>query len=246
MVLVFSSHSNKSPQVTREVERAVRREKTIVNYRLENIACSESLDYYLAVHQWFDRVDPSLEADVRRLAGNLKRLCTPANLHAGDVATRPQEMRAAQPSPAASKGFKHVTGAVVTFTCRGAGAWRFIDFPRPSVELDGGVLAKVSIKKGFEIQRQLPLGIHELAIRMPPFSLTRRYRLHFDDPGVYRIQLAWSKFWKHYAKRCEISHNDSAPVYIRGSWLVTKWHMVTGGLVLLALVIASLVSKFGF
>lgn len=245
-LLVYTSSANTSSQVLREVERAVRREKTIVNYRLENIACSESLDYYLAVHQWFDRADPSLEADVRRLAVNLKRLCAPGNVNA-DAATRPETIGVAQPSPAVtSKRVSQPAAATVTFTCPRAGAWRIIDFPHPVVEIDGTVVAKVSIKNGFEIQRQLPLGTHELAIRMPPLRLTRKYHLFLNDPGVYRIKLAWSEFWKYYSKRCEISRDDSPPVYIRGSWLVTKWHILAGGVVLGALLIAALVSKFGF
>src|SRR5215472_204077 len=53
-LLVFTASANSSHQVVREVERAARREKIIINYRLDNVACSESLDYYLSIHQWFE------------------------------------------------------------------------------------------------------------------------------------------------------------------------------------------------
>jgi len=43
-------------------------EKVIVHYRFDTtVTCSDALDYYLSVHQWFDRGSGSIEADADRL-----------------------------------------------------------------------------------------------------------------------------------------------------------------------------------
>lgn len=47
MVLVFSSGANKSQQVLREVERAVSKGLTILPLRIENIAPSAAMEYYI-------------------------------------------------------------------------------------------------------------------------------------------------------------------------------------------------------
>jgi sulfatase modifying factor 1 len=67
MVLVFSSHSNKSQQVLREVERAVNKGAVIVPFRVENIQPSEDLEYYLSAPHWLDALTPPLEAHIQRL-----------------------------------------------------------------------------------------------------------------------------------------------------------------------------------
>jgi len=54
LILVFSSHSNDSPQVLREVERATSRNVTIVPYRIEQVEPSSELEYYLSVTHWLN------------------------------------------------------------------------------------------------------------------------------------------------------------------------------------------------
>src|SRR5205823_13995229 len=47
LVLVFSSQANQSQQVMREVEGAVNKGLTIIPLRIENVAPSGSLEYFL-------------------------------------------------------------------------------------------------------------------------------------------------------------------------------------------------------
>jgi hypothetical protein len=54
MVLVFSSHSNASPQVRREVERAVHKQVAVLPFRIEDIVPSKSLEYFLSSQHWLD------------------------------------------------------------------------------------------------------------------------------------------------------------------------------------------------
>lgn len=54
MVLVFSASSNSSPQVRREVERAVHKDLRILPFRIEDVLPSRSLEYFLSSHHWLD------------------------------------------------------------------------------------------------------------------------------------------------------------------------------------------------
>jgi len=54
MVLVFSASSNKSPQVRREVERAVHRDLSILPFRIEDVQPANSLEFFLSTQHWLD------------------------------------------------------------------------------------------------------------------------------------------------------------------------------------------------
>jgi hypothetical protein len=58
MVLVFSSHCNHSPQVCREVERAVHRQVPILPFRIEDVLPARSLEYFLSTQHWLDAFPP--------------------------------------------------------------------------------------------------------------------------------------------------------------------------------------------
>jgi TIR domain len=54
MVLVFSVSANASPQVRREVERAVYKGVTVLPVRIEDVLPSKSLEYFLSTQHWLD------------------------------------------------------------------------------------------------------------------------------------------------------------------------------------------------
>ena len=54
MILIVSNRSNKSPQVRREVERAVSKGVTIIPVITEKIELSKWMQYYVSAHQWID------------------------------------------------------------------------------------------------------------------------------------------------------------------------------------------------
>jgi hypothetical protein len=62
MVLVLSANSNDSPQVRREIERAVHKHVPILPFRTENILPSKSLEYFLSAQHWLDAFPPPYEA----------------------------------------------------------------------------------------------------------------------------------------------------------------------------------------
>jgi pSer/pThr/pTyr-binding forkhead associated (FHA) protein len=74
MVLVYSANSNKSRQVVRELERAVAKGVVILPFRIEDVAPSKSMEYFISTHHWFDALTPPLEQHLQRLAENLSDL----------------------------------------------------------------------------------------------------------------------------------------------------------------------------
>ena len=74
MVLVFSAHSNASPQVRREVERAVHKELPVLPFRIEDIPPSRSLEYFLSSQHWLDAFPPPLEPHYHRVCAHVAAL----------------------------------------------------------------------------------------------------------------------------------------------------------------------------
>ncbi|HYX74413.1 MAG TPA: toll/interleukin-1 receptor domain-containing protein [Steroidobacteraceae bacterium] len=74
MVLVFSSSANGSPQVRREVERAVHRRVRVLPFRVEDVLPSHSLEYFLSSQHWLDAFPPPMEPHYARLSAYVKSL----------------------------------------------------------------------------------------------------------------------------------------------------------------------------
>jgi TolB-like protein len=73
-ILVYSSNSNNSKQVIREVDRAVHLGLPVVNLRLEDVPLSKQLEYYLSSVHWLDAKTPPLEEHIDKLSGVIKIL----------------------------------------------------------------------------------------------------------------------------------------------------------------------------
>lgn len=81
MVVIFSQHSNGSPQVMREIERAVNKGVAIIPFRVENVVPSKDLEYFISSCHWLDAMNPPLEKHIGELANAilaLQRRETPA------------------------------------------------------------------------------------------------------------------------------------------------------------------------
>lgn len=72
MVLIFSSESSESPQIRREVERAVDRGIMIMPVRIEPAEPTRSLAYFMAGVHWLDALTPPLEQHLLALASSIK------------------------------------------------------------------------------------------------------------------------------------------------------------------------------
>lgn len=74
MILVFSSKSNKSPHIPKEIERAVSAGVAVIPFRIEDVKPGKSLDYFIGSVHWLDALTPPLEQHLERLVHNVKTL----------------------------------------------------------------------------------------------------------------------------------------------------------------------------
>jgi hypothetical protein len=64
MILIFSSHANRSPHVIRELTNAVNKGRIIIPFRIEDVLPSKSMEYLISVPHWLDAVTPPLEKHI--------------------------------------------------------------------------------------------------------------------------------------------------------------------------------------
>lgn len=74
MVLVFSKNANDSPQIRKEVERAVNKGVIVVPLRIEDVVPTESLEYFMSNVHWLDALTPPLAQHLDHLAGTVKAI----------------------------------------------------------------------------------------------------------------------------------------------------------------------------
>lgn len=73
-VLIFSRHANTSPQILREVERAVHHGMPIIPFRIEDVVPERSLEYFMSVPHWLDALSPPVEDHIARLGDVIDQL----------------------------------------------------------------------------------------------------------------------------------------------------------------------------
>jgi hypothetical protein len=74
MLLIFSSHSNNSEQVLREVQLATDSRLPIIRFRIEDVALTDDLKYFLSTPHWLDALTPPLSKHIARLEVAIKEL----------------------------------------------------------------------------------------------------------------------------------------------------------------------------
>jgi len=99
MILIFSASANDSPQIRREVERAVSKGIPVIPLRIEDIAPTRSLEYFIGTVHWLDALTPPLENHLRRLTDTVKALLQVPPTQPG-IAAIPRAPTIAAPSSA--------------------------------------------------------------------------------------------------------------------------------------------------
>lgn len=79
MVLIFSEDSNESPQVLREVERAVSKGIPIVPFRIDDIMPNNSMEYFISTTHWLDALTPPMENHVENLVRIVDNILNPSS-----------------------------------------------------------------------------------------------------------------------------------------------------------------------
>jgi formylglycine-generating enzyme required for sulfatase activity len=74
VVLVFSGAANTSPQIEREVERAISKSIPIIPFRIEEVRPTNSLEYFISASHWLDAFTEPLEQHLEMLAKVVRRI----------------------------------------------------------------------------------------------------------------------------------------------------------------------------
>lgn len=121
MILIFSASANDSPQIRREVERAVSKGVPIIPLRIQDIAPARSLEYFIGTVHWLDALTPPLESHLRRLGETVKSLLqidpTPPRI------VVPADALAASSRPPARRLAAMIVLALLVSGAAGAGIW---------------------------------------------------------------------------------------------------------------------------
>jgi tetratricopeptide (TPR) repeat protein len=104
-VLIFSSNSNQSNQVIKEVDRAVHHCLAIIPLRLEDVPMSKQLEYYVSDVHWLDALTPPLEAHISKLCKIIHKLLTIDKVETDDIkeAFRAEAIKPAEPGRVARR-----------------------------------------------------------------------------------------------------------------------------------------------
>jgi WD40 repeat protein len=93
MVLVFSGAANTSPQIEREVERAISKGIPVIPFRIEDVQPSDSLEYFISASHWLDAFTDPLEQHLEKLAKVVRQILETKRETGGnnkdDVTARP-------------------------------------------------------------------------------------------------------------------------------------------------------------
>jgi hypothetical protein len=92
MVLIFSGTSNVSPQVLREVERAVNKGLHIIPFRIEAASLSKAMEFYISAPQWLDALDAPLEKHLNHLVELVRNIVTGQGTMALEMHDRASEV----------------------------------------------------------------------------------------------------------------------------------------------------------
>ncbi len=95
VILLMSEAANHSPHVLREVERAVSKSIPILVYKLEEVALSKSMEYFLMTHQWVGLQDKDGYARILSFAADLQKRTAKGQDTAAQGAQKKQDREAA-------------------------------------------------------------------------------------------------------------------------------------------------------
>ena len=111
MILIFSRNADASPQIKREVERAVNKGVYIIPFRVDDIQPTKSLEYFISTSQWMDAFLPPLERHLDNLAKTVKAVLKSPPLPGANVPVQPEKPSIPKP-PIRPSGRKSILIAI--------------------------------------------------------------------------------------------------------------------------------------
>ena len=88
MVLIFSANANTSAQIKREVERAINKGIPVIPFRIEDVAPSDTLEYFISTPHWLDAFTPPMEPHLAYLAEVARQIVGGSNVSPAEMAER--------------------------------------------------------------------------------------------------------------------------------------------------------------
>jgi hypothetical protein len=124
-ILIFSEHSNNSEQVLREVQLAANSRLHIVQFRIDAVAPSDDLEYYLSGPHWLDAVTPPLEDSLGQLKSSMKALLALPRAAEPEPATAPAPAPISRP-PAPAQNIPPLAAAPSAAPPPSSNLWKFV------------------------------------------------------------------------------------------------------------------------
>mgnify|MGYP001223827573 CR=1 FL=1 len=156
-VLLLSESANGSPQIKREVERAVHGGLPIFTVRIEDVRPAKALEYFLSTPHWMDALTPPLERHLAYLADVLK--------HALEGRTPPPPPKAAVSLPSWALDRRVlIGGGVVALGAVALSLWR-----SPTGGLEGAAVAGQSFVGKWKAEK-ITLSAGTLQANSIPFA----------------------------------------------------------------------------
>ena len=154
MVLVFSGAANTSPQIEREVERAISKGIPVIPFRIEDVQPSDSLEYFISAAHWLDAFTEPLEQHLETLAKVVRRILEvkQGNAAARSIASAAPRSEAvaqpiaARPAAAEPRSMRRpvlVASAVTLAACLGVVAMFFVVKPHTTAVLGSRQVGEV-------------------------------------------------------------------------------------------------------
>ena len=112
MILIFSKSANASPQVRREVERAVNKGVYIIPFRVHDIPPARSLEYFISSSQWMDAFSPPLERHLDNLAKTVKAVLESSPLAGAEMPAQAEKTSILRPPICPASWWKPIFAAV--------------------------------------------------------------------------------------------------------------------------------------
>lgn len=163
MVLLFSSHSNESPQVRREVERAVHKQLPVLPFRIEDVLPSKSLEYFLSAQHWLDAFCGPRETHYARLCAHLSTMLAAKS----DPAAASAASAAVAAVAAGAAGAANVAHPTTVGTARPAPVHSFPATDLQALEMQlahhVGPVAKILVRRAVQKAADWTQLTHQLA-----------------------------------------------------------------------------------
>ncbi len=113
MVLIFSSNSNSSHDVGRELILAANNNLVIIPFKIDNVVPEPGKLYYLARTHWLDAINPPTQRQIDALVSYTHSFLKDRLVAEPQVAERPVRSQPAKTSLSKKKGLLWVAGALV-------------------------------------------------------------------------------------------------------------------------------------